>query len=54
MSLANMMIFLQVLVNYGPSKLLRVKGLRAVAGSLATPAVITLHPRQGLPLAVTR
>ncbi|OUS11333.1 hypothetical protein A9Q89_09190 [Gammaproteobacteria bacterium 53_120_T64] len=41
MNLANVMLFFQELVNCGPGKLWRVKGLRTVAGRLATPAVVT-------------
>ncbi len=39
-SLADLVLFFQELVNYQPDKLLRVKGLVAVAGKAATPAVV--------------
>ena len=40
MRLADVILFFQELVNYDPDKLLRVKGLLAVEGRLATPAVV--------------
>ncbi|MBL4782516.1 MAG: GTP-binding protein [Porticoccaceae bacterium] len=40
MSLADVILFFQELVNYDPDKLLRVKGLLAVEGKMATPAVV--------------
>ena len=40
MALADVILFFQELVNYQPDKLLRVKGLLAVEGKLATPAVV--------------
>ncbi|MEE4147005.1 MAG: GTP-binding protein [Halieaceae bacterium] len=40
MSLSQLILFFQELVNYQPEKLLRVKGLVAVEGKLATPAVV--------------
>jgi len=40
MGLADVILFFQELVNYQPDKLLRVKGLVAVEGRLATPAVV--------------
>ncbi|MEZ0121081.1 MAG: GTP-binding protein [Candidatus Reddybacter sp.] len=40
MNLADVILFFQELVNYAPDKLLRVKGLVAVEGKLATPAVV--------------
>jgi len=40
LSLADVILFFQELVNYDPDKLLRVKGLVAVQGKLATPAVV--------------
>lgn len=40
MNLADVILFFQELVNYDPDKLLRVKGLVAVEGRLATPAVV--------------
>ncbi|MBV1931796.1 MAG: GTP-binding protein [Porticoccaceae bacterium] len=39
-SLADLVLFFQELVNYQPDKLLRVKGLVAVAGKTSTPAVV--------------
>ena len=39
-SLADLVLFFQELVNYQPEKLLRVKGLVAVDGKTATPAVV--------------
>jgi len=40
LGLADVILFFQELVNYDPDKLLRVKGLVAVQGKLATPAVV--------------
>lgn len=40
LSLAEVVLFFQELVNYRPDNLLRVKGLIAVAGRLTTPAVV--------------
>ncbi|RLA44793.1 MAG: GTP-binding protein [Gammaproteobacteria bacterium] len=40
MDLTDLILFFQELVNYQPEKLLRVKGLVAVEGKTATPAVV--------------
>ncbi len=40
MSLADLVLFFQELVNYQPEKLLRVKGLVAVDSKITTPAVV--------------
>lgn len=40
LSLADVILFFQELVNYQPEKLLRVKGLVSVAGKPGTPAVV--------------
>ncbi len=40
LTLAELILFFQELVNYQPDKLLRVKGLVAVEGKLATPGVV--------------
>ena len=40
LDLADLILFFQNLVNYQPEKLLRVKGMVAVAGKTATPAIV--------------